>query len=385
MYFLLGIASFGLFGNYFLITIAVFFILFIYMLIKKNKIVIPTNRNFYLLSIFCIAYAIISNINRNFSYIILLSPILSYYSGIIIYSLCENDEKYITKCIFAIAIGFFAHAMLNYITNIGSLDRNIVDFWSQSPLAATLQGILVTMILSIFFYNIFCTNSIWQKILFTISTILSLAYLTLIGTRTPIIIFITITMIEFIFYMLLNKTIKKCIKIILMVGILVTAIIYMYNHNLFELKNFVEESNLFVRLNKDATIESDKSRLETQWLAIISVIDNPFGTSNDIGDLSYAHNMWLDVAKDVGIIPFTILVAYTIYSIVSLLQIMKNANVSKEYKILLSSVYIGVLTNFLTEPILQGFPFYFFMFVLINAIIDIQAKEIKNNEKIKNV
>lgn len=386
MYFLLGIASFGLFGQYLLIIVSVFFIIFSYLLIKKQKFIIPITSNFYVLVMFCLSYTVISSINGNSSYILFVCPILAYYSGMMIYNLCKGDYKYITKCITAIAIGFFAHAMLNLSFNIGSSDRNIMDFWTKSSLAATLQATLVTMILSMFFYTIFCMKSIWKKIFLISCMLLSLLYLSLIATRTPIVIWSVVTIVAVIFYMILNNKLKKHLKILVIIGALIITMIYMYNNNTFGLKVIVEESNLFARLNESETLKSDESRLETQVLAIDSILKNPLGTKDYIGDLKYAHNMWLDLAKEVGIIPFILLIIYTINIIASVLKIIRNNNINKDYKILISSIYIGMLINFLVEPILQGIPFYFLMFVIINGLIDMQANDIKRtrekNEKV---
>lgn len=385
MYTILGIASIGLFNKYMEIILATFFILFIYMLKKKRKVVIPTIKNFYIIILFCLSYTVISVINQNFSSIICVCPIITYYSGLILGNLCDNDEKYISKCIISIAMGFFLHAMLNYSINIGNTNRNTIDFWTRSSLSATLQGCFLTMILSMSFYNIFCVKSKAKKIFLIICTILSLSYITMIATRTTIIIFIVVTIIEIYIYMILNKKTKNRMKLIWMIILIIIIALFLYNRYNFEIKTLIEETNLGIRLNlNNGTQKSDEKRLESQILGFISIINNPFGTKSKIGNLTYAHNMWLDLGKDVGIIPFAFLVIYTINSFASLVYIIKSNKISINYKILLSSIYLGVNLNFAVEPILQGMPFYFFMFVLITGLIDAQVFYLKSNENVKN-
>lgn len=379
MYIILGVASLGWFSKYLEITVITFVILFIYMLKEKQKVIIPKNKNFYIITCFCIFYAIISTINQNFSSVIGICPILAYYCGLIICNLCNGDENYISKCIIGIAMGFFFHAMLNYTINIGNTNRNTIDFWTRNVASATLQGGLLTMILSMSFYNIFLTKPIWKKVLFIIPIFLSLCYITLIATRTTIIIFIIVNIIEIIIYMILNRKTKKLFKILLIIAIFIIIVAYMYNNGTFRIDKLISETNLGIRLKQNGLEKSDESRIESQMLGVISIINNPFGTKEKIGNLRYAHNMWLDIGKDVGIIPLAFLLAYTINVIISLLKIMTNKNISNNYKILLSSNYIGLLINFLVEPILEGAPLYFIMFVIINAMIDLQVVKIKNN------
>lgn len=381
MYILIGIASTGFLGKYPLCIYGLLSSIIIYMALKR-KFVYPTNKNFYIMLFFSLAYSMITYIKYNqFSSFLLLAPPISYYIGETICKFCKSDEKYISKCIIAIAIGFFIHAMLNFIINIGANNRNTIDFWTKTYASATLQGTMLTMILSILFFGVFYIKKMHIKIIYIMCVILSLMYITVIATRTQIII----TAIVFIFMLvldsILNRKIKKVSKILFVVFFICIAIYALYLNNTFNIKNYLGKSNIVQRLGKQETNQSDESRIKNQILGLKALIENPFGNTEKIGNLQYVHNMWLDVGKETGIIPFIILIIYTINTFISLWHIIENKKLSIKYKILISSVYLGVNINFAVEPILQGAPFFFSMFIIINGLIDSQNVCLKANEK----
>lgn len=379
---ILFITSMGFLGNYSLCIYGIFFILILYMMIKR-KIVFPKNKNFYILLAFSIIYSVIMYFkNNSFAGFILIAPSISYYCGIVIYEFCKNDEKYITKYIFAIAIGLFIHGMLNYSINIGNVNRNTVDFWNNTMLSATLQGTMLTMIMSLVFWVMVYNKKTYIKVLYLICYVLSLLYLTILATRTTIIISVIVFIIIYFMNGLLNKKIAKNIKILIIGCIFIIFSNVLYNNNFFNIKNIINNSNLIQRMShKEGLNESDQNRFEAQLLGIKYIVNNPFGSKSKIGNLNYAHNLWIDVGKDVGIIPFILIIIYTINYFVSLFGITKDKNISTKYKIFLWSIYLGVNINFFVEPILQGIPFYFMIFVLINGIIDSQYRKLKSGEK----
>ena len=375
----------GFLGNYFICVLSIFAFLLAYMMIKR-KMIFPKNKNFYILLAFSIIYSVIMYFkNKSFAGFILIAPSISYYCGIVIYEFCKNDEKYIIKYIFAIAIGLFIHGMLNYSINIGNINRNTIDFWNNNMLSATLQGTMLTMIMSLFFWIMVYNKKNYIKIIYLICYILSLLYLTVLATRTTIIISIVVLLIVYFINGLLNKKTSKNIKILIIGCIFIIFANVIYNNNMFNLKNIINKSNLIQRMSqKEGLDRSDKNRFEAQLIGIKYIINNPFGSNSKIGDLDYAHNFWIDVGKEAGIIPFILIVLYTINYCVSLVGITKHKEISVKYKIFLWSIYLGVSINFFVEPILQGIPFYFMIFTLINGMVDSQYIKLKSGGKNEN-
>ena len=383
MYYILSLISTGIGGRYDILIYIFFFIIFIYMMLKR-KIIIPKEINLLILIAFCSTYTIISSINQDITFFLLVGPIIMYYSGIVIIKCCKDTkEEYIIKCIFAILIGLFIHAMLNFSINIGSESRNTIDFWTGEVMSATLQGTLLTPILSLIFFTIIFIKNKKVKMVMAICFIFALAYDMVIATRSVLVIALLSFVISFISYIIMDSTIRNKIRILSVILIIFTISILLYANNVFNINSIIKESNLFSRIEKDETEESDYTRIEAQIEGIKQIIEYPFGVPKNIliVGLSYAHNMWLDIARQTGIIPLALLILFFILNIKSFIQLIINRKIMLKLKILLISVYTTFLMMFFIEPILQAIPVIFILFCLIMGFVDTLAKIYKEDIK----
>lgn len=92
--------------------------------------------------------------------------------------------------------------------------------------------------------------------------------------------------------------------------------------------------------------------------AIVNLFKYPLGWTDDIG---YVHNMWLDIAKISGVIPFFLLLLLTIISLrdlLILLKIRRNCVV-----IMLISFYLAVFMSCFVEPIYGGTQLFIFTMI----------------------
>lgn len=381
MYYFLGLVATGIGGRYDFLVYLLLMIVFIYMILKKGKIIIPKQIGLLIIVLFSITYTFISTIinQQKIDLFLLLGPISAYYSGFVIMKFCKDEckEQYVIKCIFAILIGFFIHAMLNFSINIGSESRNTIDFWTGDVMSATLQGTLLTPLLATLFYTIFYINKKTIKITMFLFFIFALAYDMVIATRSVIIIAMIVFLISVFSYIIMENKIKNKLRILIIIFASILVIIAMYSTDTFEIKTKIESSNLFSRIEDTENMTSDNARINAQLDAIKNILKYPFGMPKDISfaGLSYAHNMWLDVAKETGIIPLILLIVFFILNICSLIKVINNKKWSVKLKILLISVYITFLLIFSIEPILQGIPIIFIAFCILASFIDAISKE----------
>ena len=96
-----------------------------------------------------------------------------------------------------------------------------------------------------------------------------------------------------------------------------------------------------------------------RWqVAIGNLFKYPFGWTDDIG---YVHNMWLDIAKVSGVIPFFVLVLLTIISFIDLIKLFK---IRRNYVIImLISFYFAVFMSCFVEPIYGGVQLFLFTMI----------------------
>ena len=368
---LISMSSLKLFGNYQEVLVILFFILFFYMLYRFKRIVF--NVNLLVLIGFSLTYYLISlKYSQDVSQISIYC-VLAYYIGLMLVAVNKNKDKCIIKYTYAIAIGFFIHAMLNYLVNVNSDSRNTIDFWTHGVKSASLQAIMLTMIMGTSFFSLICLKEKWKKIIFFICILFAILYDLILSTRTLLIVGGISIAISFIMFVILNyknnrQEINRCLKTIFF---LMLFVFIFYSINFLGIKNVVNESNFSARMRKIDTTEVDKDRVETQILSIGSLFEYPMGGNNEeIGNLKYAHNMWFDVAKQAGIIPFALLVSFFVINLRNLFNLIKNPKVSCELKIFLVGIYVAVLLNFFVEPIMQGEPLFFIMFCMVMGMVD---------------
>lgn len=387
MYYILSFISTGIGGRYDILIYIFFFIIFIYMMLKR-KIIIPKEINLLILIVFCITYTIINSFYQEITFFLLIGPIIMYYSGIVMIRYCKKDakEEYIIKCIFAIMIGLFIHAMLNFSINIGSESRNTIDFWTGKVMSATLQGILLTPIFSLIFFTIIFIKEKKVKIVMAICFIFALAYDMVIATRSALVIAVLSFIISFISYIIMDNSRKNKIKMLSVIFIIIFIAVLLYVNNAFNINSIIKESNLYSRIGKDETEKSDYNRIEAQIEGIKQVIEYPFGVPKNIltAGLSYAHNMWLDTARQTGIIPLTFLILFFILNIKSFIKLIRNRKIMLKLKILLISVYATFLLMFSIEPILQAMPVAFALFCMIMGFVDTLTKILEEDKKEAN-
>ena len=369
---LLGIISTKVvYDNINIILLFIFCPLIMYIAWKKNKILI--NKNLIVLIGFSITYYVISMSYGIDVSKISIACVLSYYIGIMIVEISKTPEKTIIKYTYSIAIGFFIHAMANYIINIGTQERNTIDIWTKVARSATLQATMLTMLMGSSFFSFFILKNKLHRVIITICIILSLLYNLVLGTRTLIIVsivsFILSEITFIVFYIKKGDIVLKNAKILVKAIIIILVI---YSSNFMGIREKIEDTKLLRRINKPySTQEADSNRVETMILAFNNILDYPMGGNTEkVGDLKYIHNMWLDVANQAGIIPFTLLILFTSISLFYLIKTLKSQEFSAEFKIFLVGIYSAVLLNMAVEPIMQGEPLFFIMFCNIVGMVE---------------
>lgn len=340
---------------------------------------IPITQTSAFLGIYSLIYygfAIIYNPDMMTYYIIpfLLGPFMGYSVGIILMRGIDCDKNKLLKIvIYAVILGRFVHGLLNFIASNGysGYVRNGVDFWTKSTIAATGQGALMTMVISLLFYVLFILkrNDIIEKIVVLSAVIMALVNSLLSASRTALIIMITVFCLCSVMYVLLSNISKtKKTKMIMGIMIVFAILAVFYQNNVFGVKTYWETTPLYERLNTESDYQlGDENRMEMIIDTLNNALDNPLGS----GDMSStAHNMWLDALKQTGWLPFILLVAFTVMVVKKVIRLIRNKSVPTDIKYLAFSVILGSLINFGVEPIMKGMPYYFVAFCVIVGAVD---------------
>jgi hypothetical protein len=95
---------------------------------------------------------------------------------------------------------------------------------------------------------------------------------------------------------------------------------------------------------------------------------------------SYSHNLWLDVDRVAGIIPFIFIFWFTILSVSLLIRALRIERENLYFNITLIVSFIGFMAVFFVEPIMEGMYFLFLIFCLFIGILSGCVKMDVENE-----
>ncbi len=299
---------------------------------------------------------------------------MCYLMGINFLNYEKNDSmdtkkrESILKAAFLIpAIGAFLHYLLNMAVNIGSLSRNTTDIWTGEVMLATGQACLAIMAIGAFSATLFSEISTKSKIISAVGLLGVFAYNLVLAGRTLIVLSAMILCVA-LAYSVINSNLKRKVNIIATTLIMLTLFIIAYTQNLFGLREWVLGSNLSARF--DLMQVSEDSRLTNKWLYISNMLDYPLGGGNLRNYLGeYAHELYLDVYSDAGIFGYVSIILFVAISALNALRVIKNGNVSKNFKLLLICIFISILAEFFLEPIMQGVPWMLCSFCFYSGLL----------------
>lgn len=331
----------------------------------------------FFFTIIIYGYNIQTGISGIFSY--LFFPITTYILG---YSLSIEDYKYKKTHIIIIMLLVFVNlfilfSYLRTLSDFGSLEavkeafnsRRFVNIWDGSPLKATEITLYLSFGIALF-PTLFigdtytCKKRIYILKFISLLSFVNGIFLSLqLGSRTAIIIIIFSFFTVFLLFQRLS--IRKIMVSFISVITLFFAWI-LFNLNILGLKSWWEKTSTYSRF-KELGLES--SRYEA-WTDILQgLINQPLGGRGINLSISYAHNLWLDVAYDAGLFPFILLILFSLISLVSFIK-FTLLNHPIYLKALIIALFTAFFVSFLSEPILQGGERYYFVaFCLIVGVI----------------
>lgn len=297
---------------------------------------------------------------------------LMYMSGREFMRFSKNKEIYYKKVIWILSFGMFLFAFLSFLKNGIVIDyensadvRAIPDIWTGELWQATnINGYCVMAI-------IMSIVLIMQKIkgIKLVSSCLILVgsiYLTMVTaarTNLFIVVFVLISyavlslVMKKIRYMSRKEALNKYIKIMFGIIILFFLIVnYKIIVELLPMEAFQE------RLNNRSLSLSEDGRWQ-MWKIVIGGLNMYFWGNNT--SIHLAHNLYLDVAREAGVISMILLIVYTIMVLFTAIKFLCDNEISINVRILNCIIIFSLLASFMIEPVMNAKPFIFIIFCMI--------------------
>lgn len=267
-----------------------------------------------------------------------------------------------------LASGTLAHYLLNWIKNGDALDRNTVDIWMGENIAATGQASLACLPLALALACIFSKNSKGIKVIAWIALTIVLGYNLVLAGRTLILLFVIILAFAFLHRLFTRKSGKLLAILILLFAI--AAVLLIYQFNLFGVRDLVESSSLYDRFfGKNSMDLGEDGRLEKKLFYLKNMLRYPFGGTNMREEVGHAHDLYLDTYDEAGMIAFLAIVVYVGATIRRLWLCITNKALPFVFRQIVFCTYLTLYIEFMIEPILQGMPWLFASFCLLDGCV----------------
>ncbi len=265
------------------------------------------------------------------------------------------------------------------------VSRQVQSFWDADVLQqATFLGVLSslgsTLMPALLYVDSIKMNHIYKICfgLIVLSFVLIALYVgTLLQNRLPHFSLLLALLISLFIgrKYLLRLFNRRAISI--MIFLIVGLSVFLFTNIIDHIYSFVYNV-IYVRFQSEGL---DTYRYVSWSYMIGGLFDSPFGgRSVYIGNASYVHNLWLDVAFRAGLIPMLCLIMFHIAQIKSFISIIKS-NMTLFVVILLVCVGISFLVSFVGDPTMDSSPLSFAASCFFLGIVNSLAFGSRNYER----
>lgn len=373
--FFISLASMNVFNRYYFF---IYCIIGLFFIKKNNRVLYFDLLPFMLLLVFGISWiafvpeTMVSTFN-------IIKPFTYLFCYVIGMSLLNDDVHYANNSISfrlfyltvgVLAFGALAHYLLNWVTNTDSVSRNTIDFWTKDEMAATGQAALACLSLGSAGAVLFSKSAKQAKIAALAVIVLIMGYNLQLAGRTLVLMLLIVIAVAFFHQFILEKTGK--IRRLFGFVFLILLLVAFYQGNLFGIRAYVEDSPIYDRFfSNESTQEFDEdNRMENKKLYIEEMDQYLFGGSHLHERYGYAHDILLDTYDEGGLFAFLAILMYLLVALSHLVRCVKDHTLPFMFRQIVLCVYVAVYLEFMVEPILQGMPWLFASFCLIDGYVN---------------
>lgn len=311
---------------------------------------------------------------------------MTYYIGS---NIKKPTELNIKKIIYIMAFGMAIHVVLNFIYELtinGFEYLNSLrhyDIWLQAKIKETLTAINYTIIIGCIYYLVAYEKNKVYKYLGVSLIIVLFIYNLGLGRRTPVLMLgislIVSIVLDLLVFKKKNISKKSIYVLVSIVFISIILFVVIYSFNIFGLK---DELAKLVIVRKFVWQGLKTERLELFINALKLMPYHIWGGQEISGSVGiYIHDLWMDTYDYAGIVPYLLLVIYSIYYLINMIKLYKNKNISNSYKTLFITVFVVIMIQLFLDPIMTGSSIFLICAVIIGTGFELLNKDGKESNK----
>lgn len=299
-------------------------------------------------------------------------PALFYLLGKYIWSRLGNTHA-LFVLLMIVGVVYSLSGLISVMINImengfGQIDRSIPMFWSPSA-----DGVAATIMGSFFVFNM-CIPALLVyvpkklNLLFRIAMIsifiLSILCVLRIGTRTQIAIFVITTLVSLIYIIPRQSLRRNTIMFIVFVG----GVFFLIQNLSIDLNSDLLSAFADRMEGSNSNLASGGGRTQRWTKSLEYIFVKPLGWK--VEEFGHSHNLWLDVLRVSGIIPFFLLIIFSVRSYINIKRATKIDKKEIYFNNQIRIYALGLFLLFMVEPIFEGMFSLFVVFCFLMGIVN---------------
>lgn len=357
-----------------------------FLLFVENKLHFKVNspKIFIILCLFSISFYAFSYKLGFYSVMGFTLP-MAYYIGS---NIKNPSQENIKKVIYLLALSMSLHVVLNACIELALhgtrglfFASTHYDFWTRDKISNTGTAVNADLLIGCIYYVLNKEDNKRLRIISILVFLISFSYLIIIGRRTTLLISIITYLLLYIYEKntigITEKHKRMMIRIMVICACIVIPFAIVYYFDLFSAKTFLDQLNVILKL-KNSLIGDERIRL--YFDAIKLMPKYPFGGQKISGVLGLpVHELWLDVYDYAGIIPYILIVVFSLYFVFVLYRYVKNKTIDNDLKLMVLGVYITIIIQMFLEPVMTGASLFLLITVIIHGIVEKALIETPSN------
>lgn len=297
-----------------------------------------------------------------------IGPIIGYLIGQL---LVNGNEKHMKFVVLAICTMLLLHGAAN-LSRAADVkiwyDQFIPDIWTGEKVSGTLNGAYFTGGIVLAGYGLTKKGG-FGKVVLLISVFL-IVWSSISTAERTIALNLALSIIVLLYAKayFANEGRERFAELtkntLIIIGIFAIAAVAFIN-NLFGVQTAFMKTTLGERLMMLDSFTQD-GRSVARQAVLRELWNHPMG---NLGNMFYAHNLFVDTGRLCGIIPMLLLILYMVLCMTRMLKFCNNNEYVLEVRLIVFIYYFSFFVNFMLEPILEGMPMIFIMFCIVNGAI----------------
>ena len=351
-------------------------ICFILFVDNRLRFRVNSPKTFIILCLFAVSFYAFSYQLGFYSVMGFTLP-MAYYIGC---NMKNNTEENVRKVILLLGVSMALHVVLNMIYEYIVHDpyhffhsTSHYDFWTKEKISNTSTAINIDILLGCVYYLLFHEKNNKIKYSLIALFIVSMAYLMIIGRRTPVMMLLIVFSFSFFYevFVLKNSSAVFRRNFMLLSGSAIAVVMFLaaaYVFDLFGYKAVLEEYHIIQKFTRGFI---NDQRLELFFGSFPLMPKYLWGGQHISAILGeQIHDFWIDIYDYAGIVPCVIMWIYSFIYMKNNISLFKSEKISSDFKIFVLGPVICIVLQMFLEPVMTGASLFAIVAVIINALFE---------------